>query len=722
MANHPSQTTPAVSEARARQLALARLGGDEAGRAVLEHAQGTARVLSELQADEAARAAAWLFGSPESLPTEEVQAVFGSEVGRLVASMRTLRRLQELTRDRGEQPVRRAREQAGRAETLRRMLLALSVDVRVVLLRLASRLQTLRRAAATREPPAERLSQETLDLLAPLANRLGIAQIKWELEDLAFRFLEPERYHEIARDLKETRKSRQAAIDAAVGRLREALAAELPAASIEGRPKHIYSIFKKMQAKALTLADLHDLLAVRVIVRTEAECYAVLARVHALWTPVASEFDDYIRRPKPNGYQSLHTVVVLDAERRLEVQIRTRDMHEAAEYGVASHWRYKEGAAGMVDAGGFDERVAWVRQLLRWQREVGQALGVGSEASGLDEPVYALTPEARIIALPPGATPIDFAYHVHTELGHICRGARVDGQLVPLNTPLRSGQTVEIVSARRGDASGPSRDWLRPDSGYLASNRARQKVRQWFAQQDAERDQTDGRAILERLLQRLGATRFGHDTLANRVGLADAAALYGALAHAEIGPRAIERAVQPEADPEPDDDVPAAAAAGRRRTSDAGAADRGILVAGVDALMHHLARCCHPVPPEPIAGYVTTGHGVTIHRRECSVLANLRRRSPERVVAVQWPAPARESERARFDARLQVRAAYRPGLNGDLGEILAREQVPMVRAQSHRIGDESVITMVVALRNADSLRQVVRRLAQVPGVSSVVRR
>ncbi|MEZ5660996.1 MAG: TGS domain-containing protein [Burkholderiaceae bacterium] len=359
-----------------------------------------------------------------------------------------------------------------------------------------------------------------------------------------------------------------------------------------------------------------------------------------------------------------------------------------------------------------------MRQLLRWQGEVGEALGVGSEASGLDQPVYALTPDARIISLPPGATPLDFAYHVHSDLGHACRGARVDGQLVPLNSALRSGQTVEIITARRGEVA-PSRDWLRPDAGYLVSHRARQKVRQWFSRQDAEREQAQGRGQLERLLQRMGATKAGHDALAERLGLADAGALYAALSRDELGPRAIERALKPDDLPAPAD--PLEPPALRVREQATGPSDRGILVAGVDAVMHHLARCCHPVPPEPIAGYVTTGRGVTIHRANCVILAGLRARAPERVVNVQWPGQSSGGERARFDARLLVRAAHRPGLSGDLGEILAREQVPMVRAHTHRVGDEAVITMTVALRDADSLRQVLRRLGQVPGVSSVVR-
>lgn len=711
--------SPAVAslESSARQLAECSLGADAAGRAVLAHAQGTAGVLGELGADDAARAAAWLFGAAQALPVDAVRRRFGAEVARLVESMRTLRRLQELHRD--LEPARRSAERAARAETLRRMLLALSVDVRVVLLRLASRLQTLRAAAAARQAPPEALTRETLDLLAPLANRLGIAQLKWELEDLAFRFLEPDEYHRIARDLNETRRARQQAIDQAVASLRAALGPEAADAHIEGRPKHIFSIHRKMLAKGLTLEGLHDLLAIRVIVSTEAACYTVLARAHALWTPVPSEFDDYIARPKPNGYRSLHTVVALDERHRLEVQIRTRAMHDAAEYGVAAHWRYKEGTGDAV-GGTFDERIAWVRQLLRWQREVGESLGVGSAGSGLDEPVYALTPEARVIALPPGSTPIDFAYHVHTDLGHACRGARVDGQLVPLSTPLRSGQTVEIITARGGAHGGPSRDWLRSDPVCLASPRARQKVRLWFARQDAEREQAEGRGQLERLLQRLSAANVGHEALAARLGLTGPNALYSALAHGELGPRAIERALRPEAAVAADDRDPPPARAGHRPADDS---DRGIRVAGVGAVMHQVARCCRPVPPEPIAGYVTAGRGVTVHRADCRTLAALRQRAPERVIEAAWPAASRGAgpRGARFESRLMVRASHRPGLVGDLGEVLAREQVPMVESRAHRRGDETVVMLTVSLADAEVLQGVLRRLAQVPGVSDVRR-
>ncbi len=700
-------------ESRARAWAESRV--TDAG--VLEHGRGTAGILSEIGADDAARAAAWLFGAPQELTLGEVRETFGDTVARLVDSMRTLRRLQELHR--GQAPARRSREQAARAEALRRMLLALSVDVRVVLLRLASRLQTLRLAARERRAPPEDICRETLDLLAPLANRLGIAQFKWELEDLAFRFLEPDRYHEIARDLKETRRQRQAVIDTAIARLRDALGGQPAGVQISGRPKHIVSIIRKMQAKGLTLEQLHDLLAIRVLADSEAGCYHVLAKVHELWPAIPGEFDDYIRRPKPNGYRSLHTVVALDERRRLEVQIRTNAMHEAAEYGVASHWRYKEGSSGRREEA-FDDRVAWVRQLLSWQREVGEALGVGSESSGLDEPVYALTPEGRVIALPPGSTPVDFAYHVHTDLGHVCRGARVDGHLVPLGTPLRSGQTVEIITARGAGPAGPSRDWLRADPAMLASPRARQKVRQWFARQDAEREHTEGRLQLERVLARSGASNVGHEALAGRLGFASAAQLYAAVARVEVGPRALERAVAPEAPVDPPAEVDLPDVPVRTRTRPAGA-DRGIVVAGVDAVLHQIARCCNPVPPEPITGYVTSGRGVSVHREDCRVLAGLRARAPERVVPAAWPSEAGESRDARYESRLVVRATQRPGLAGDLGEILARAQVPMVRSRTHRSGEEAVITLTVALHDADSLRNVLRRLAQVPGVSNVAR-
>jgi len=452
------------------------------------HGAGVARILAHLDADADTRAAGVLASVPAIVPADELTAAFNPAVARLVQGAHALTRLGETTRAASDS----AAESGAQKEMLRKMLLAMAADLRIVLMRLASRLQTLRWYAGQKIPCHPAFARESLDLYAPLANRLGIWQVKWEIEDLAFRFLEPDRYHQIARLLEEKRGERETFISDVVTRVRDALAQAGIAADVTGRPKHIYSIYNKMRIKRLEFAQLHDLRAVRVIVPDVRACYTALALVHECWTPVIEEFDDYISRPKPNGYRSLHTVVKDAAGRRFEVQIRTREMHHFAEVGMAAHWRYKEAGAqgGQVAASGdYARQLAWLRQLLAWQSDVD-----GKEAKPEDKPagtvhanthanastrerIYVLTPQARVIELPAGATPVDFAYHLHTDLGHRCRGAKVDGHIVSLHTPLATGQTVEITAAKSG---GPSRDWLNPNLGFLASPRARAKVRAWF--------------------------------------------------------------------------------------------------------------------------------------------------------------------------------------------------------------------------------------------------
>ncbi|CAB3649855.1 GTP pyrophosphokinase [Achromobacter dolens] len=467
------------------------------GEPLASHGAGVARILAGLHTDAATRAAALLAALPTDLTApapalrnDPVATAFGAEVARLVQGTRALLRLGVVARQASDA----AAETGSQKEMQRKMLLAMAADLRIVLMRLASRLRTLRWHAESKTPCSTDFARETLDLYAPLANRLGIWQIKWEMEDLAFRFLEPDRYKQIARLLEEKRVEREAFIAGAIERLQTALAKHGIEAEVSGRPKHIYSIWNKMRVKRLDFSQMYDLRALRIIVDDVRACYMALGMVHEMWTPLSDEFDDYISRPKPNGYRSLHTVVADDDGRPFEVQIRTREMHQFAEYGMAAHWRYKEAGAkgGQVAASSeYDRQLAWMRQLLAWNSDVeaGEApvadkpdaaksaakSGPGKSRHAAaptptDERIYVLTPQARVIELPAGATPVDFAYHLHTDLGHRCRGARVDGQMVPLQTRLATGQTVEIISAKSG---GPSRDWLNPQLGFLASPRAR---------------------------------------------------------------------------------------------------------------------------------------------------------------------------------------------------------------------------------------------------------
>ena len=674
------------------------------GESFIAHADGIAAIITTLRPDADLLAAAHLFGVYDVLrdPDEWLRSRFGAAVAQLVADLRQLMRLSELTRSREE--VRSRNSPNDQAEALRRMLLAMANDLRVVLLRLASRLQTLRFYALSKAAGAEPIARETLDLYAPLANRLGIWQLKWELEDLSFRFLEPDTYKAVARMLDEKRAERESFIDEALTRLRGMLAEAGLRAEVTGRPKHIYSIYSKMRSKGLAFEQVYDVRGMRVIVDEVAQCYQVLALVHSAWTPVEREYDDYIVRPKSNGYQSLHTVVGDDAGRTLEVQIRTRQMHEHAELGVAAHWRYKEGGKGRDDDEG---RVAWLRQLLAWRAEV-DAPPAGAPVP--EERIYVLTPQARVVELPAGGTPLDFAYHIHSELGHRCRGARVNGAMVQLNTPLTTGQTVEVVSAKTG---GPSRDWLNPELGYLRSARSRAKVRQWFNALEFEQSVAAGREIVDKELQRLGKTAVKLDDLAKRLGFANVDELCAAATKEEFSVRSIEQALAPHA-VEPEPQPPLLPGKPRESTSGRGS----VLVVGVDSLLTQLARCCRPAPPDEIGGYVTRGRGVSIHRAACSNLQALLRRQPERVVEVAWGHQAD----AVYPVELLVIAQDRQGLLRDISEVFVREKLNVIGVSTQSQRGEARMEFTAEVGSASEIARVAAQIREVTGVIAVRRR
>ena len=707
---------------RARAFAEPLLAGHalDTGEDALAHADGVAAVLHSIGAAPAMQAAAYLVYAGDWLqrPEEVVAKAFGPSYASLVGHTRKLVQIQRAAR--AAHPVGDAAAQAEQTERVRKMLLAFSRDLRVVLLRLASRLQTLRWHAAARVACPEQVARESQQVFAPLANRLGIWQIKWELEDLAFRFLQPADYKRVAGWLDQTRSAREAAVDA----FRAAVAADLQAqglaAEVQGRPKHLYSIWKKMQGKQLDFTQVLDLRALRVIVADVAGCYAVLARVHERWAAVAGEFDDYIARPKANGYQSLHTIVRDDGARPVEIQIRTRAMHEHAEFGVAAHWAYKEagvkGYAGVSAAGSEDERIAAsrkavLRQLLAWERDfAAEPAAAGAHA---DERIYVFTPQAAVIELPAGATPIDFAYVLHSDLGHRCRGARVDGALVPLNTPLASGQTVEITATREG---GPSLDWLNPELGYLAGARSRAKVRAWFNVQAQAQTIARGRELVEKLLQRQGKTALKHDDLAAQLGFKAAEALFEVVGKDEFSLRNIEQLLRPAAPPAAEQ-----APLLKRSRIDEHAARGGVLVVGVDSLLTSLARCCRPAPPDAIDGFVTRGKGVAIHRRHCSNLRHMRQRSPERVIAVEWGRSASAGrDSALYPIDVRVEAGDRPGLLRDITEVFAKEKVNVTGVHSQSVkgsgGAVAWMTFTVEIGNTERLSQVLALVAHIAGV------
>lgn len=708
---------------RARAFAEPLLTGQvlHTGEDALGHADGVAALLRQIGASPTLCAAAYLVYAGDYLqrPEEVVRKAFGDSYASLVTLTRKLVQIQRAARA----AQVGAGQRAGQTERVRKMLLAFSRDLRVVLLRLASRLQTLRWYAASKRTCPQDTADESLQVFAPLANRLGIWQIKWEIEDYAFRFLHPVEYQRMARLVDETRSAREASVRSARAQLASRLAAAGLQAELQGRPKHLYSIWKKMRGKGLDYAHIFDTRALRVVVNDVAACYAALARVHEAWHPVDGEFDDYIARPKPNGYQSLHTVVLGDDGRPLEVQIRTHAMHEHAEHGVAAHWMYKEagarGYAGVSAIGEFEERMAEarkavLRELLAWERDFAEQ-GGSAGAGAFDDRIYVFTPQAAVIELPAGGTPLDFAYSLHTDLGHRCRGARVDGAMVTLNTPLKSGQTVEVVAAKEG---GPSLDWINAELGFIASHRARAKVRAWFNAQAQAQTIARGRELVEKLLQREGRTALERDRLAEQLGFKDADALFEVVGKDEFSLRTIETLLRP---PEPEADPDRVHL--HRPRSEAGGGRGGVLVVGMDSLLTTLARCCRPAPPDAITGFVTRGRGVAVHRRDCSNLRHMAEVSPDRVIEVAWGQP-RQDHNAVYPMDVVVEAGERAGLLRDITEVFAKEKINVTGVHTQGTKDRSSTWMTFTVEAPDAARlpQVLAQVIQVPGVRHARRR
>lgn len=719
---------------RAAQWVREPLSGLQAstGESLAEHSALVVRILAELGTDAETRASALLTVLPADTRdaaagtrNDPLRKAFGSEVVSLVQGTRALLRLGQLTGRAADS----AASGTDQKEMQRKMLLAMAADLRIVLMRLASRLQSLRWYAGSKTPCPISFARETMELYTPLANRLGIWQIKWEMEDLAFRFLEPDTYKAIARQLEEKRVEREAFIAAAVSRLEQELAEARIPAQVSGRPKHIYSIRNKMRNKGIEFSQLFDLRALRVIVHDERACYAVLALAHSLWTPVSDEFDDYISRPKPNGYRSLHTVVTDTQGRTFEIQIRTHEMHEFAEYGMAAHWRYKEAGprGGQVAATGRDDqKIAWMRQLLAWdkdgpedgEKQTAPVYAKAVPAADPAERIYVMTPQARVIELPAGATPVDFAYYLHTDLGHRCRGARVDGQMVPLLTRLATGQTVEVIAAKSG---GPSRDWLNPQLGFLASPRSRAKVRAWFNAIELQQRIAQGQALVEKELQRLGKTAVNMEQLAQQLDFAKADDLYVAVAKEEFSLRQIDYLLGAgkvrAAEPETDDEV-AAEALSRHYASGQGSVAKtgksGVLVVGVDSLMTQLARCCRPAPPDDIAGFVTRGRGVSIHRRDCAAYAALALRQAERLIDVDWG----DTGDALYPVDISIHAQERVNLLRDLSDVFAKLRLNVVSINTHSRRSLAHMVFTVEVRSGDQISRALAGLNELPGVSA----
>lgn len=679
------------------------------GELLSSHVDGVAAILAGLRVDSDTLAAGALHAVPEYLEgyEEELATAFGPTVAHLVEGVRRVGRIQVLRSAGSADNIGNGSTQI---EALRKMLLAMAEDIRVVIIALADQLQTMRYVAASNVAGRWEAAEATLNIFAPLANRLGLWQVKWELEDLSFRITEPERYKKIATLLEETRRSREQYIALVVDRLQNELDQAGIKAQITGRPKHIYSIYRKMKRKGVDFKEIQDTRAVRILVDEVRDCYAALGLVHNLWMPIPKEFDDYIAKPKGNDYRSLHTAVIGPEDKVVEVQIRTHEMHRHSEMGVAAHWRYKEGAKR--DAR-YEEKIAWLRQILEWKNDVEDAgeLAEHFKVALFEDSVYVLTPQGKVIALPKGATPVDFAYHVHSDLGHRCRGAKVDGVMVPLDYPLQNAQRVEIISIKQG---GPSRDWLNPALGYIRSQRARAKVRQWFSSEMRTASLTQARALVEKELQRHGMTAMSLDKLAVEFKFARLDSFLAAVARGDINARQLSAFLSGETEsglPGPETPV-------IKKQTLTPEPQGDVLVVGIDKLLTVLAKCCKPVPPDPIIGFVTRGRGITIHRANCANVSRLSGEGVARLVSTQWDL----SKDASYAVEVEIRAQDRQGLLSDISGVLSREKIDVVATRAHSRDLNATMQFVIKIGNVDQLRRVLGLIAGVPGVISASRR
>jgi GTP pyrophosphokinase len=684
---------------------------------LMQHALGTAAILAGMNMDYETVAAAILHAVPEHLENwaEKLDAAMGVNIGSLVLGMSRMEQIQDFSEMQGlHKPEKNKGDHAQQIESLRKMLLAMVEDIRVVLIKLAERTQTMRNLAGASEENQKIIARETQGIFAPLANRLGVWQVKWELEDLALRYLEPELYKKTAKLLDERRVDREQYIADVLSQLKNELSQSGIKAEVSGRSKHINSIVNKMKRKQLDFSELYDVRAVRILVDDIKDCYTALGLVHNLWQPIPSEFDDYIAHPKSNDYRSLHTAVVGPRNLALEVQIRTFEMHQHSELGVAAHWRYKEG--GKTDAK-FDEKIAWLRQILEWKEDVSDSGDMVEQFKSelFQDQVYVLTPQGKVIDLPKGATPVDFAYTLHTDLGHRTRGAKVDGSIVPLNYKLQNGQRIEILAAKQGT---PSRDWLNPALGYLQSPRARAKVRHWFKYQNYDENISQGRTQLERELHRLGVTSVSHEKIAQKLQFNKLEDLLAAIGRGDVTPRQIVVALQ-EVMPAKAEAIfnPLASKPMATRPASTQASASGILVEGVGNLLTKMAKCCKPAPPDAIVAYVTRDRGVTIHRKDCTSILRMPESRHERVLGAQWGG----KKDLHFAVDIEVEAYDRQGLLRDISELFAREKINVTKVNTLSKHNQANMQFSIEITDLEQLSRLLALLLQVPNVVSARR-
>lgn len=673
------------------------------GEPYILHPINVTQILAELRMDADTLAAALLHDVVEDsgYTIAYLERYFNRDIAELVDGVTKLNRIKELSNMRHSVADEKA-------ESLRKMFLAMVEDIRVVLIKLADRVHNMRTLQGQPDHKRRRIARETLEIFAPLANRLGLWQFKWELEDLSFRYLEPATYRNLSRAMAQKRAERVRWVDEMQTSLVKVLSDAGIQAEINGRPKHIYGIYQKMRRKDVTFDQIYDIHGFRIIVNSIADCYATLGVVHSQWRPIPGEFDDYIANPKDNLYRSLHTAVVGPNGKPMEVQIRTRDMHQVAEFGIASHWRYKEGRQPNEH---LDNKIAWIRQLMEWRQDVtdAQEFVSGMKTDVFQDRVYVFTPRGDVIDLPRNSTPIDFAYRVHTELGHSCRGAKVNGRLVPLDFQLKNGDQVEVIAAKRG---GPSRDWINPNMGYVATTRARGKIRTWFRKQARNENIAQGRQILEKDLKRLSVTQ-PFDFVARICGFNElddflAAIGYGDVTSQHIAQRVIEHERSQQAEIEPEPSI-------IRQTEDRIVSIDGVQVDGLEGLLAHPARCCNPVPGDLIIGYVTTGRGVSIHKTNCpNIVSMLKREENPRLVEVQWGA---KNEKV-YPVSIQVKAYDRAGLLRDVTSLVADEKINMRSAEAITglKNNVALINATLELSNISQLTRILTRIECLPNV------
>jgi RelA/SpoT family (p)ppGpp synthetase len=670
----------------------------KSGEPYIQHPLAVASLLADLGMDPDTIAAALLHDVVEDsdVDLEGLRQEFGPDVASLVDGVTKLEQIEQERIDRFSYEGKRPRDEQ-ESESLRKMFIAMAEDIRVVIIKLADRLHNMRTLEPLTPERRKTFARETMDIFAPLANRLGVWQWKWELEDLSLRYLDPAIYLEIASLIQERRPQRESGVQQHVEVLRQRLSEEGIEAEITGRPKHIYSIHRKMQRKGVAFQRVYDVRGIRVITHTVSDCYRILGIVHGLWRPIPGEFDDYIATPKDNMYQSLHTAVVGDDGKTLEVQIRTWEMHRTAEYGIAVHWRYKEG--GRRDQA-FEAKIAWLRSLLEWRKEVTDASEFvdAMKTDVFQDRVYTFTPEGKLIDLPVGATPIDFAYHVHTEIGHQCRGARVNGKLVSLDYRLKNSDQVEILTARRG---GPSRDWLNPALGYVTTSRARRKVRQWFRRQDREQNTAQGREIVERELKRLGVEHLGHEAVARLFNCEKLDDFHAAVGFGDIHGQQIAGKIA-ETRPREEKELPLTPPPPEPTTE-------GIQIQGTGGLLTRLARCCHPLPGDDIIGYVTRGRGVSIHRRDCPNI--LRSRDTGRLIEVNWGTRLQT-----MPVTIYIAAYDRARLFSEISNIISAEDINIAAVNQNTRKNIATIYITIEVNNMTQLSRVLSKIERLPNV------